>query len=362
VIRRSLRFGGWPEQDQIRWAAANAKGNIFRRGPAAHWAPTTCAAVAAAYGRWVGFLAESEPAALAEHPVDRLTEDRLARYRDHLAETAGSMGQHMYFAKLRDAIRVMSPGQVPHHLLRMVALLQRERRPRSKTERIVTTPRLIGLGIKLMKGAIGTEGDVGDFVAYRDGLMIALLAERPIRRRAFSLIRIGTHLRRVGEEWRMVFDGPEAKSGRAFETTVPEKIVPFLERYLREVRPMFFGANRHDGLWAGLKGTPLTGQAIYGVVSARTRAAFGRPLGPHLFRHCAATTIAIFDPRRIGIARDLLGHASLATTNVHYNQASSIEASRLYASVLAGLTPKHGGDHALCELRPRQREFRRREA
>ena len=32
------------------------------------------------------------------------------------------------------------------------------------------------------------------------------------------------------------------------------------------------------------------------------------------------------------MARDLLGHASLHTTNTYYNQARSIEASRLYST------------------------------
>jgi hypothetical protein len=101
------------------------------------------------------------------------------------------------------------------------------------------------------------------------------------------------------------------------------------------VRPLIRGAHLHNGLWAGTKGCPLNGQAIYGAIAARTRAEFGHAIGPHLFRHCAATTIAILQPERIGVARDLLGHASLTTTNAHYNKARSIEASRHYAGVLA---------------------------
>jgi integrase/recombinase XerD len=157
-------------------------------------------------------------------------------------------------------------------------------------------------------------------------------------RRAVSLIRIGTLLRQLGEEWRMVFEGPESKSGRPFEITVPEKLVPPLEYYLREVRPKLTGADRHDGIWASTKGRPLTRNAIARIVTERTREAIGQPVNPHLFRHCAATTIAILQPGRIGVARDLLGHASLATTNAYYNQARSIEASRLYAGVLTGLS------------------------
>jgi hypothetical protein len=58
-------------------------------------------------------------------------------------------------------------------------------------------------------------------------------------------------------------------------------------------------------------------------------------VNPHLFRHCAATTIAIVQPGQVGVARDLLGHASINTTNAYYNRARSIEASRLHASIVA---------------------------
>jgi integrase len=341
VIRRGLALDAWPEPDRIAWSEAIAEGDIFDgRGPAARWAPTTRSAVIAAYGRWLGFLAASEPLVLAAHPVERLTQDRLARYLDHLAETAGTVGCHMFFAKLRDAVRVMFPGKAPPHLPRFVARLERECRPRSMAARVVTTQRLMALGKKLMKQAVGADGKITDIITYRDGLMIGLLAVRPVRRRTFSLMRVRSHLRRVGDEWRMIFAGSETKSGRPFEASVPEWIVPFLERYLLEVRPMYSGAAQHDGLWAGTKGRPLTDKAIYCIVTERTRAAFGQPVNPHLFRACAATTIAILDPARIGIAGELLSHASITTTHAYYNKASSVEASRLYASVLAELTPR----------------------
>jgi len=353
VSRRGLSLDDWPEPDRCAWTRAIVEGDIFDgRGPAAHWVGTTRKAVIAAYGRWLGFLAVCEPAALAESSVQRLTGDRLARYLNHLAETAGTVGRHMFFAKLRDAVRVMFPGKVPQHLSRVVARLESECRPRSKAARIVITSRLAAQGTKLMKEAARPEGKITDPVAYRDGLMIALLALRPVRMRTFSLIRVGTHFRQVGEEWRMVFEGPEMKSGRAFEITVPENLVPSLRYYLREVRPMFTGANRHDGVWASTKGRPLTATAISRVISERTREAFGQSVSPHLFRHCAATTIAILQPGRIGVARDLLDHASLTTTNAHYNKARSMEASRYYAGVLAALTPKplrsqHSSDRLL---------------
>lgn len=341
MIRRGLAFADWPERDRIAWSSAIADGDMFDgRGPAAHWAKTTRDAAVAAYGRWLGFLAETDPSVLAAHPVDRLTQDWLLRYLDHLAQTAGTVGRHMFTAKLRDTIRVMFPGKVPQHLSRLVTRLESQCQPRSMAARVVATPRLTDLSKSLMKEAGGTAGEITDPIAYRDGLMIGLLALRPIRRRTFSLIRVGRHLQRVGDEWRMIFEDSETKSGRPFAATVPEWIVPFLERYLREVRPMFSGAVQHDGLWCSSKGGPLTDKAIYRIITDRTRAAFGQQVHPHLFRACAATTIAVLDPGRIGLAGDLLDHASLRTTQAHYIKARSIEASRLYAKALAELTPQ----------------------
>jgi integrase/recombinase XerD len=338
MIRRGLTLAAWPAPDRIAWAAAIADGDIFDgRGAAAHWAETTRNAVIAAYGRWLGFIAAREPSVLSEHPVQRLTSDRLEHYLDHLAETAGTVGRWVYFVHLRDAIRIMFPGKLPQILSHLVHRLRRQSQPRSMAARVVTTQRLTVLSKDLMRKAAGSEGEITDIVAYRDGLMIALLARRPVRLRTFSLIRARTHLCLVGDEWRMIFEGQETKSGRPFEASVPEWIVPFLERYLREVRPMFLNATQHDRLWASTKGGPLTNNAISRIITERTRAAFGRPVNPHLFRACAATTIAILDPGRIGIARDLLGHASLATTHAHYNKARSIEASRFYARVLASV-------------------------
>jgi integrase len=244
------------------------------------------------------------------------------------------MGQHIYFEKLREAIWVMFPGRVPEHLTGIVAHLASDRRPRSKAERIVATPRLIKLGIKLMKQAVAPDGGIADPVDYRNGLMIALLARRPMRRRTYTLIGCGAHLRQAGASWHMVFDGSEVKSGRPFRTTVPRSLVPYLETYLREVRPRIPGAGGHNALWAGVDG-PLTGGAIARIISDRTRAEFGHPVSPHLFRHCAATYIAMVEPGRIGIARDLLDHASSSTTNLYYNLAGSLHAGKIYAAILA---------------------------
>jgi integrase/recombinase XerD len=335
--RLGLPVTDWPAPDRIALDAAFARESRFSRGPAADWAPATRCAVTEAVGRWLGFLHRFEPSALAEPPLDRVAEDRLTNYVAHLSETVGSVGRHLYLNKLQKAFRVMFQGKVPGILISLVAHLNRGCRPRPKAW--VTTPRLIALGHEMMQRSLRTDGAV-DKILDRDGLMIMLWALRPERRRGFVQIRIGQQLCRVGEEWRLMFAAEERKSRRPSQMSVPKTVVPFPERYLKDVRPEFPDAHKHDALWLGMKGRPLSPHSISRLIARRTEAAFGHRIPPHRFRHCAASTVAVSAPGQIGLAARLLDHASLQTTYDHYILARSIEASRHYAEIISKLTPR----------------------
>jgi integrase/recombinase XerD len=92
---------------------------------------------------------------------------------------------------------------------------------------------LLALGYVLMNTVSpGPVFEVEDLLAYRDGLMIALLASRPLRRRNFAAIEIGRQLIRVGQGFHLVFDGSETKSGQPIETGVPAHLVAPVEHLL----------------------------------------------------------------------------------------------------------------------------------
>jgi integrase len=337
---RWLKYVDWPEADRIAWTAAVAKGDRFRRGPAAHWSPATRRDVEKALFRWLGYLAAFEPDALTEHPIARLTEDRLVGYVDHLAETVQSMGRCVYLAHILMAFTVMFPGE-PLQLLKSVAAKLRGQ-SQARAKPWVVTPQLTALGEKLIKEAshkARTRWNVG----YRDGLMLMLWPSRPLRLRTFAQIQIGKHLRKVNEEWRLIFEGPELKSGRPYQVTLPRQVIPFLERYLAEVRPTFPGAKQHDALWVSAHGGPLAPAAISRLIGDRTKAEFGDRISPHRFRHCAASTIAVFAPSEIRTAVGLLDHSSPRITHQHYILARGIETSRQYAKIVADQTGTRPG-------------------
>ena len=81
-------------------------------------------------------------------------------------------------------------------------------------------------------------------------------------------------------------------------------------------------------------------KTLYERVIRRTRYAFGKSISPHLFRDCAATSIAIEDPEHVRITANILGHTSLTTSERHYNQAHMLAAGRTMQQSLLELRNK----------------------
>ncbi len=72
------------------------------------------------------------------------------------------------------------------------------------------------------------------------------------------------------------------------------------------------------------------------IVKVTTRE-IGRPICPHLFRHCAATSIAEISPELARIIRPLLAHTRNTTSERYYNRASVLQASRRHAGAIQNL-------------------------
>jgi len=143
-----------------------------------------------------------------------------------------------------------------------------------------------------------------------------------------------------GDGWWIQIPAAETKTKDPIEEPWPEMLVPHLQTYLADhrsgiaaLRGSRKGASS-DALWLSMYGPPMTDNGIYDRVVARTREGLGQPINPHLFRDCAATSVAIDDPAHIGIAARLLGHRTGSTTERYYNQARGVEASRLMKDLL----------------------------
>jgi len=346
--RKSLLFSDWSSVDRWLWEAAIAEGDIFDgRGPVAHWSLVYRNSVMFSYGRWLAYLQEYDPSCLEQLPSERVTVERIRGYVGTLKAEISTTTVHLYLGRLHELMKVLCPDQDWGWLQAVLYRLKGEIIPRNKRTRMVDIDRLFELGVGLMDTVEPSRERLllPQLLQHRDGLIIALLAARPIRRKNLTAITLDRHLLNNGDHYELAFTGPEMKNGQPIAFSLPKVLTPYIDRYLDDIRPLINGANTHIRLWASAKGGAMGAKAIYDAVTRRTRHAFGHHVNPHLFRDCAATTIAIKDPAHVEITKDILGHSRLETAEQYYNQARTLEASRQYQSVILAqrqkLVPGH---------------------
>lgn len=122
-----------------------------------------------------------------------------------------------------------------------------------------------------------------------------------------------------------------------------ERIVPFgapaaraLENYLAHARPVLAaraaeseaGAPRDSPLFLNNHGGPLTPSAVYRLVSRELADEPGSgPSGPHTLRHTAATHL-LNGGADLRVVQEMLGHSSLASTQVYTHVSTERLAER----------------------------------
>jgi hypothetical protein len=87
------------------------------------------------------------------------------------------------------------------------------------------------------KAESGVPISKNDAVLFRDGLMIAVLAFIPIRRRNLAALEIGRHVIHEGDSRFVVIPSDETKTRKPIEFPVPEFLRNYLTIYLDAVRP-----------------------------------------------------------------------------------------------------------------------------
>ena len=306
--RLCLPIEQWPEADRAAWQQAIQNADPFGRNSAASsWAERSRAKTTAGYGRWLTWSSE-QGVETTQPPADRVTPPRVEAYIADLRRTNGGFTIQSRVQELRDAIRIIAPDRDWGWLTRVQNALRLRCVPvRDKATRVQPAGALVKLGKDLMHEAETTLAKplLRRAVLFRDGLMIAFLAYRPLRLSNLAMMTLGRHLVRQTSGYRLHFDGREVKGGKPIETSVPASQVGDFDRYLDHYRPILLtrGGRRTprdcDAVWISQTGTPLTYKVIPLRVAKHTRAAFGKHLWVHLFRDCAATTIATEDPKHV---------------------------------------------------------------
>ncbi|MBK9703154.1 MAG: site-specific integrase [Betaproteobacteria bacterium] len=339
--RIGIPLADWPAGDRRAWGKALEAGDTFSEGGvASSWRPVTRADAINGYSYWLRFLADNDPLALRLGPGQRATRDRLYAYLRLLMSRMTAMGAAAALGHLALALRAIAPGYDSTNLRIIQNSVQRSAKPRDKRAKLVSSERLAELGSELMASSM-RDGEVQDLRAYRDGLLIAILATRPLRVANLAGLRVDRHVEVHGDRILLRIPGEETKNRQLLECWLPHELAACFDRYLTVVRLRFRHADRHCGLWPSGKGCPLTTNWVRQIVIRRTKAAFGHGVNPHLFRDIAATTLALARPDQALLARDLLGHSRFDTTEEHYLHARTADAGRAYARRIDALRKTH---------------------
>lgn len=336
--RRILPISEWPGVDGAAWRRALAPGDVLEQGgPASNWSPGTVHKHEKGYGRWLAFLAEHGKLDRVACPNDRASPDTVAAYVSELASMNAPRTVIGRLEELRDVLRVMAPKRDWSWIGRIAARCGRRTSDRlRKRARLRPSPELYQLGVRLMAEAEQRTSatPLSRAVCFRDGLLIAILAARPLRRGSLAALRLSDISCRGETMWMAV--PPEAdKTGRPVEVPLPSALTPAITAYLDEHRPVLLRGFACDAFWASKAKRAMGDMAIYMRVVKLTREAFGIAVNPHLFRDAAATTIAIEDPGHVRVSATVLGHKSLRVTQQHYDQAQMMHAVRRYQSTIS---------------------------
>jgi integrase len=334
---RSLPVHEWPDADRRAWEDACRPGSRLKPGgPASYLAQVSRDDFARRYGAFLGFLQRSGRLDLGAAAAAQVTPQNVEDYVGDLTARvrSGTVWNCVY--KLRRAAQLLAPTADFSWLAEIENDSALVMEPRSKFDRLVFTNRLVEAGLTLVIEAQKFAGnDLARARGVRNGLMIALLAFCPIRIKNFASLAIGHTFKEINGRWWITLPRGSTKSRRPDERRVPELLNPPIELYINQSRPVLLGARPPTSdLWlSSTTGQQITTKNLGTLISKLTCETLGVDVSPHLFRTAAASMAAAYGSGTPHLASAILNHTDPRVTEEHYNRASSITASRIYAEI-----------------------------
>lgn len=337
-----LRYAEWPRADKALWQKAfEPKVDLFDGGgPGAHLSERSVQQLRYAYGKFLYFLSAERGDLLKRRPARRLDAGIIEEYVKWQPRTCGRMTLSVYLYHLWLAIRYLCPRDDWRWLLVISKRIKAQAKPKPEKHHLVDSAKLYELGIRLMDAALAcgkppTSSRVQ--TGFRDGLIIALLALIPLRRRTLSGLRIGKQLIKSADRWFLDIPAEDVKSKQPLDYPISQELSERIDMYVNQIRPQTSGSGAHDYLWASSRGQSMGDGSIYNSIRRRTRKALGFPVNLHRFRCAAATLWSTQDPANMRGVKDLLGHASFGTTEKYYIMSQSRMAGRALARVVSNI-------------------------
>jgi integrase len=335
---RSLPVSEWPEADRRAWEAACRPGSRLKPGGAAsHLAPVSRDDFARRYGAFLGFLQRTDRLEPHRDAATQVTLPNVEAYIADLKARARSVTVYNCIHQLRRAAQLLAPTADFSWLAEIEKDLALVMEPRSKFDRLVFAGRLVEAGLTLVAEAEAfANTSLARARGVRNGLLIALLALCPIRPKNFAGLEIGHTFKEVDGSWWIALPANLTKSRRRDERRVPAWLNQYIDVYLKQSRPVLLRARPPtNALWiSSATGRRLTTKNLGTLISKITFETLGVDVSPHLFRTAAASTAAAYGGNTPHLASALLNHTDPRVTEEHYNRASSVSASKIYAEII----------------------------
>src|SRR5262245_53136073 len=273
-VPKHLPLAQWPAGDHAAFEIAYAPGDIFdaSNGPGAHLAEGTRRMIRTDYGRWLAFLQKADPSAFRVAPAGRISPERVQAFIERLALEVRPTSLAFTIGNLLCAARLFAPDGDWGWLGSIRRRLHARARPKDRFARLVPGWQTLDLGIRLMDEALNqpdTRRRTRE-IQYRDGLILALLSCWPIRRRSISALTVSRHVEFIDGGLYILLHAADTKSKRSESFRVPDQLVPYFHRYLKELRPPLLRFQKHDGLWISYRGRSLIQGRIYDIVRRET--------------------------------------------------------------------------------------------
>ena len=341
-----LKQADWPREDRQAWDALFAKGDILDgQGPLVHWRETTRQKCAQSYGYWLAYLERIGQLDRATRPADRLSLETVKAYVETTLDRCTVETTHMRLNELAKVVRAMSPKTDWQWLTNVEGRLRKQcRHGELKRRSGVTALELYAWGFSRMQSAEAdkTLSPKERAVQFRQGLLIAFMISRPLRRRSRLALRVGKGLVENRGHFFLSLEPSEMKDNKALDQQLPLGLEGAMGRYLSYHRQILLDGADTDALWVTKYGGEFSVSGFVGGLAKLTLREFGEVLRPHDFRHVAATSVALEDPENVNIIASVLRHGSLKTSETYYNRARGIDAIQFYQNVVRDIRKSAG--------------------
>lgn len=337
-MTRGLLESSWSLADRICWEQ-----RLLPNFSVAGLRPLSIAAYRKTYRRWLGYL-RSSGLRDYESPLSPVVPDLGRAFIDEVRLRTSAQSAFTEARHFKRLIKTVEPGATITWLETAIAQFARELKGPKRSIKPPSSDRLLREGRRMIRNGrivFDARNSTKRTAArgrnlVRDGLMLALLAMRPLRLTNFAELRLGEDLLFSGNQAWIRIMGAETKTGATFDLPFPRQLLAELHYYLRGPRLAFPNAELSASLWLSDRGTPMSDQVAARIIHDRTLELFGAPISPHQFRHAAVTFLAERHPELITLAPDILGHANVFIAERFYNLASPrTGASTLQASLIS---------------------------